>query len=259
MIVGAALVRFLLSSGGIITVFSALSLWNAVSRTRCARVCLLLTAVLYTLLAYEPLPTAGARWLAAPFHPLTNADLPSGDTAIVLLGSGGFTVENWAGERHQFPDPAGADRTMEAFRVFRLLDARWIISSGGMPDPDDPDQPSAHIMKNLLIELGVPPDRVLVEAESRTTREQAVVVQRLLTTIGSPHVTLVTSASHMRRALAAFRAVGIAPLPAVARTSPHMSGSTRWLTPSEAGLQATREVIHELLGLLYYRIRGWQA
>lgn len=260
MIPASALLRFLLSSGGVITLFAAAAVWNALSSSRRARRALLGLALAYSLLAWEPLAAAAARWLVRPFHQLTRADVPPGETAVVLLGSGSFTVENWDGLQHSIPDVSAAHRTLEAFRVYTILDARWIISSGGQPDPTDPDPPSGQTMAGMLRELGVPPERLRIEHESRTTRDEAVIVKRMLPALGSPQVVLVTSASHMRRSLAVFRSVGLQPIPAIARWSDDEPRRWRsWVVPSTDGLDTSETVLHELLGIAYYWLRGWQA
>jgi uncharacterized SAM-binding protein YcdF (DUF218 family) len=255
---GAALVRFLLSSGGVISVMAVLSAWNAWRPSRTARRAIGVAALMYALLAYYPLPHAVGRWLGHPYHALTREDVPEGRIAIVLLGGGSNTVGSWSGDHLSLLDPTGSDRTLEALRAFRLLNAEWIISSGGKPDPDDPDAPAGVAMRDALLHLGVPNARIIVEQSSRTTREQAVNVARLLRSIAADHVVLVTSATHMRRSMGAFQSEGIDAIPAVARDSPHSSSWWRNALPSTDGLEESHTVLHEILGLAYYRLMGWQ-
>ena len=51
-------------------------------------------------------------------------------TAIVVLGSGSFTVHG-AEEHVGVLDLAGAARVLEAAYVYRLIGSPWVISSGG--------------------------------------------------------------------------------------------------------------------------------
>jgi DUF218 domain len=53
-----------------------------------------------------------------------------------------------------------------------------------------------------LVEWGVPRTAILVDARSRTTRENAVETERILTARGARSLLLVTSALHMSRAVA---------------------------------------------------------
>jgi Uncharacterized conserved protein len=56
------------------------------------------------------------------------------------------------------------------------------------------------------VRLGLAPDAVLTESRSRTTYESAVETKRLLS---DTSILLVTSASHMPRAMAHFRKQGL--------------------------------------------------
>jgi uncharacterized SAM-binding protein YcdF (DUF218 family) len=86
-------------------------------------------------------------------------------------------------------------------------------------------------IKPTLVSLGVPPDAVQVEDHSRSTYENARQTAQLLEQQKLQQVLLVTSALHLPRALATFRAAGIDALPAptdfeVMPQPPHL---LRWL------------------------------
>jgi uncharacterized SAM-binding protein YcdF (DUF218 family) len=141
--------------------------------------------------------------------------------------------------------------------VFRLIDPAWIISSGGNPDPGQVFEPSGITMKAELVQFGVPASRIVLEATSRETHEEAVVVTPMLHQLGVTQVVIVTSETHMPRSLGAFRAQGWNPIPATAPTSKvDMSRADLWL-PTGRGLDLSAEVVHELLGIPYYWARGW--
>jgi uncharacterized SAM-binding protein YcdF (DUF218 family) len=70
-------------------------------------------------------------------------------------------------------------------------------------------------------------------------------------------VVLVTSQTHMRRALGAFRAVGLRPIPAVAQEFERTKPLSTWILPSEEGLAIASGNAHEVIGLAYYWLRGW--
>ena len=56
---------------------------------------------------------------------------------MVVLGSGSIEVRDWAEQSHIVPDPLSTSRLLEAARVFTLLDATQLISSGGAASPRD--------------------------------------------------------------------------------------------------------------------------
>jgi uncharacterized SAM-binding protein YcdF (DUF218 family) len=220
------------------------------------RFILAVTAVYYVAATY-PISHAITRLLESGYHPLARSDVPPGRTAIVVLGSGSFTARAWNESRFSMPDPNGAERVIEAVRVYHLIDPEWIISSGGVVGMMDPEAAGGKVMADALVQLGVPAERILLETTSLTTRDEAVIVERMLKPLNVDHVVLVTSDIHMRRSVGTFLAVGIDAVPAVAR-SPHFAAP--WninLVPSESGLEETRAVAHEILGIGYYALRGW--
>jgi len=205
----------------------------------------------YAAASIYPIPRTVERWMASPFHQLTRADVAPGRTVVVLLGSGSSRRQDWSDVTFSFLDPTGFERTLEAARLYRLLTPDYVISSGGVVEDDS----VGAAMKNTLIQLGVPADRILVEGQSLNTRDEAVMVAAMLPPLNVEHVVLVTSAIHMRRSVGLFRAVGIDVIPAIARQYEYPDFSVH-LLPSETGLRTSSLVVHEILGAAYYRLRG---
>src|SRR5262249_44692043 len=151
-----------------------------------------------------------AQLLVGSLKPFEAADAASARrTVVVVLGSGTVMAEDWDGRMFSLPDRAAMARVLEASRVFRLIDPAIIISSGGDPHPGRKAPPTGETMRDAMVTLGVPADRIVVETESRTTHEEAVVVAPMLQAQRAEQVILVTSEEHMRRSLGSFRAVGI--------------------------------------------------
>lgn len=253
----ASLFAFLLSSGGVVVSLVMAGAWLSIKpASRAARLFLVLVAAGYMAASLYPVPHTVERWLASPYHPLTRADVPSGRSVVVLLGSGSYRREDWAGVRRSVLDPPGLERTLEAARAYHLVLADFVISSGGLIEPDEPNDPSGEIMKDTLVQLGVPTDRVLVERKSTNTRDEAVMIAAMLPSLDVKNVILVTSAMHMRRAEGMFKAAGVEVIPAVARQR-EFSGPSVSLLPSETGLRTSALAVHELVGVTYYWLRGW--
>jgi uncharacterized SAM-binding protein YcdF (DUF218 family) len=211
----------------------------------------------YWTASTDIVPDTIRELLAAGYRPLTRADVPPGRTAVVLLGSGSLRFRDWSENQLAVSDPIGASRLLEAARVYRLLDADYILSSGGLATATERNRPSGQTMADTLITLGVPKDRILVETESRTTRHEAVVIKELLSAHPVDHVVLVTSQFHMRRSVGTFKAAGIAVIPAIVREP--QAFDTRWekLIPTDKGLKDSAMAAHELLGIAAYALRGW--
>ena len=141
--------------------------------------------------------------------------------------------------------------------MFRLLAADWVISSGGPGSSGE--TPNSIVMRDALTQLGVPPARIVLESSSRTTHDEAIIVAPMLKSLGVERTVLVTSAVHMRRSLSTFRAAGVPVIPAPAvDPGVYTSAGERW-RPSARGLRLSAEVVHECIGLIYYRLRGWLA
>jgi uncharacterized SAM-binding protein YcdF (DUF218 family) len=251
-------VSFVFSAGGIVLCALACTIAQILRpvspRPRRA---LLAVLAFYLLASIPTIADLASRVLLIGRVPFTKTDVPPGRSAIVVLGSGGLTARDWDANAYSIVDAWAASRVLEAVRVFRTIDPTWVISSGGHVEADDPDVPSGESMRDVLVQLGVPRDRVVVETESRNTHDEAVVVAPMLRSLQVDHVVLVTSDTHMLRSLCTFRAVGVDAIPAISR-NPHADQPQRtWIRPGERGLEASGAIAHEVLGIAYYFVRGW--
>jgi uncharacterized SAM-binding protein YcdF (DUF218 family) len=257
----AGLVHFFCSTTGALASLFAAILWiGCRPRSQRARRTLLTVAIIYALASIYSVPALVARVLSAGYSPFSIAAAPHGRTALVVLGSGSVLIEGWDETLHlDLMTPVAASRVLETWRVFRLISPDLVVSSGGRPDPDDPSQPTGQNMRDALVRLGVPDARIVVETISQNTHDEAVIVAPMLHARGVEHVVLVTSGTHMRRSLAVFRAQGWNAIPAIASDPGRYTAWWRTaLLPSDRGLEMTEQVMHELLGLPYYWLRGWE-
>jgi len=248
---------FLFSSGGAIVLLSIAAVWATVSRNAAARRLVFAIAVFYWIASTEVVPDTIRQLLAAGYRPLTRADVPSGRTAVVLLGSGSLRFRDWADNQFAVIDPIGASRLLEAARVYRLLNAEYILSSGGLATTTDRTRPSGQTMAETLITIGVPKEQILVETESRTTRHEAIVIKKMLSAHPVDHVVLVTSQFHMRRSVGTFKAAGIEVIPAIVREPQAFDTWWEKLLPTDKGLKDSAMAAHEVLGIVAYAARGW--
>jgi uncharacterized SAM-binding protein YcdF (DUF218 family) len=103
-------------------------------------------------------------------------------------------------------------------------------------------------MKDFLINAGVPAERVAVEPEATNTRENARFSASILRAHGIETIVVVTSASHLRRALKNFASAGITAIPAAADVRGFGRLGLDALLPSSAALANTHVALHEILG-----------
>jgi uncharacterized SAM-binding protein YcdF (DUF218 family) len=185
--------------------------------------------------------------LEARTAPLASSEGPA--DAIVLLGGGVMP----ALAPRTVPELADAgDRVLEAARLWREGRAPLVVACGGSLDGSPPEASS---LAALLQFLGVPPDAILEELRSRNTHENAVEAWRVLEPRGARRILLVTSALHMPRAAALFRAQGFEVVPAptdwlIVDPGPRSRlGVALSLLPNVESLAITTRALREWLGL----------
>lgn len=170
--------------------------------------------------------------------------------AIVILGAGVSIA------------PEYGTHTLGASSLRRVRYGAWlarrtklpVLVSGG--NPDGTPQPEAWYMQQALVEELGQPAR-WVEDTSLNTHENAVNSSVLLKAAGIRRIYLVTTASHMMRARRSFELAGLEVAPA----STVYSGrafSSFWgdYIPNPASLSLWHELLHEVLGVVAYRLRG---
>ena len=222
-------------------------------RARTAAVALLLGGLPLALCSLPVTADALRDALAAEHGPGAVESVPSGD-AIVVLGGG---IDAPGGDRLHPDLNAAADRLWHAVRLYRAGVAPWIVVSGGSVWGTR-RQTETEAMRTLLLDLGVPEAFVILEDRSRNTRENAERTAGLAEEWDFSRIVLVTSATHMPRAAAVFRAVGfeVVPAPTDHARFDDRPPVLRWLPDAEA-LHESTKVLKEYLGLAVYTLRGW--
>ena len=147
---------------------------------------------------------------------------------------------------------------MEGVRVYEMLENPLMIVSGGANPFLGGGRPESELMAEILIEAGVPEDHIILETLSQSTREQA---SKLYPVLEENHINkfvLVTSAIHMRRSLAVFKAEGLQPVPSPSSLmSEVFSNGGLGVFPSWVALDSSQAAFREYMALAYYWVRGW--
>jgi uncharacterized SAM-binding protein YcdF (DUF218 family) len=255
----ADIVRFIFSLSGLAVSLLAGVFWQRARPLAAGpRRYLLAIAIAYGFASVYAVDYLLGRVLTFGFHPFSQSDVPSGSVVEVVLGSGSFTARDWSGGGFSVVDPAAAMRVIEAVRVYRLARPEWVIASGGVATELAPVESSGGMtMRDALVKLGVPLERILVEAESGNTHDEARIIGPMVRSLHADHTVLVTSELHMRRSVGAFRSAGLDVIPAKARGIFATLPWYRWIVPSDEGLAEAGLLYHEVLGIPYYRLRGW--
>ena len=190
-----------------------------------------------------------SHWLASQiegqFSQVPMATVPHAQ-AIVVLGG---TVTPPSGKSTEI-NLGRAGRVWYAARLFHAEKAPLVLLSGG-GDLERQAFSEARAMAVFMQDLGVPDQAIALEETSRNTRENAAFSAALLEARGIEHILLVTSALHMPRALALFKAQGLQVTPAptdfeAGQEPPH--GLLAWL-PDAGALNGSALAMKELVGL----------
>jgi uncharacterized SAM-binding protein YcdF (DUF218 family) len=208
--------------------------------------------VLLVLLGWRALPDRVMHALETRHAPASLA--PSAYAGVVVLG-GAFERASVQLGRSGVQVNAHAERLTEAVALARTYPELPIIFTGGCVDTGEGCVAEAELARRFFTHLGLAPDRVRYEARSRTTFENALLTAQLPGVDKNRPWLLLTSAWHMPRAVAAFRAQGwnVTPWPVDFRSN----GYTPWTSYSlTRGVEQWQFALHETLGLLAYWVSG---
>lgn len=212
-----------------------------------------LAALLIVVIGLSPL----SAWLLLPleerFPPWKDDGKPV--AAIVVLGG---PVEVRSSETHGTLELSdSAERIIAMADLARRYPNLPVVFTGGAGSPVDGNRAEADYVAPHLGELGLAPDRVRFERQSRNTVENARFVKPMLDLKPGDRVLLVTSAFHMPRSVGLFRAEGyeVVPYPVDFRIA---DSSDLW-RPSisvSGGLSRMDLAVREWMGLIAARVFG---
>ncbi len=179
------------------------------SRRRSGLALAVLAALLLLMVAVLPV----GQWAVAPLErrfPLP--DVPARLDGIIVLGG---AVEAEISRVHgEIALNDAAERITESLALAqRHPEAKLLLSGGEAALLPREGEQEADATRTLLVELGIAPERILVEDRSRSTFENAVLSRDLAQPKPGETWLLVTSAAHMPRAFGCFRHAGWQALP----------------------------------------------
>jgi uncharacterized SAM-binding protein YcdF (DUF218 family) len=189
-------------------------------------------------------------WPQVPVEQLPLAD------AILILG-GAFSTGNG---QFLYPSAGGqASRYWHGARLYRAKRAPLVIVSGGREPHRTGGMTEAEAGAMFLQDMGVPTDAIVLDTEALTTHGHVASLQPILQREGVHTVLVVTSASHMGRAMASLSALDarLVPVATDYSTFEEPAFRLRRLLPNVGSLSRSTRALHERIGLLYYRVRGW--
>ncbi len=190
-------------------------------------------------------------------YPIENlAYAASNNKPIVILG--GLSSFDDKTKRIHFKE--ATDRLMQGLLLHKMDTTRQIIISGGSAEIYFEEQPEAQYLKDYLLAIGVAPNKILFEKESRNTHENALYTAALFDSVHiKKEIALITSGFHITRAMGCFQKQGfeVEPIAANAFTHHHPLKPTDYFMPSLETLQAWPILIKEWVGICVYKLKGY--
>ncbi len=227
-------------------------------RQRAGKIVVTLGTILLLLFSSDQFSNLLLRPLEYRYPPVT--DVSPGESGTQNT----FTSIKWivvlSGGKISDPDipvasqlfSASLIRLVESIQLHReLRGSKLILSGGGVLSSVS----EGNVLAQVAQALGVNPQELIAETESRDTEDQALNIKQI---VGQDRFILVTSAAHMPRALALFRKQGLQPLPypvghlAIGRNVINLVS----FFPYAENLSKSQVAIYESLGLIWSKLRG---
>ncbi|AUU32422.1 envelope biogenesis factor ElyC [Shigella flexneri] len=170
---------------------------------------------------------------------------------IVVLGGGYTWNPQWAPSSNLINN--SLPRLNEGIRLWRENPGSKLIFTGGVAKTNTVS--TAEVGTRVAQSLGVPREQIITLDLPKDTEEEAAAVKQA---IGDAPFLLVTSASHLPRAMIFFQQEGLNPLPAPANQLAIDSPLNPWerAIPSPVWLMHSDRVGYETLGRIWQWLKG---
>lgn len=183
-------------------------------------------------------------------YPVVTVPSFEGEVAIVVLG-GGWQPNIDASANSKLGESSLA-RLVEGVRLYYVLPSARLVVTGTSRNAEI--DPMAWGYRDAAISLGVSPDKITVLDKPTDTGLEARAVKQWLDESGvnPDNLILVTSASHISRAMLHFKSVGLSPLPAPTHylAKRGVGAGFQYWVPSAGNLKKSERAWYEFLGLL---------
>jgi uncharacterized SAM-binding protein YcdF (DUF218 family) len=228
--------------------FGLFLLWFT-RKQKTGRVTVSIGVIVLTIFSYSAPSDMLLRPLEYKYPPITDISAFS-DTRWVVVLSGGHSPDPKLPVTSQLSD-ASLSRVVEGIRLHKKLSNSKLLLSGGSAFSAIPE---AKTMAKIAVDLGIDKEDLLLETESKDTKDQARFIQNI---ISDDRFVLVTSASHISRSMALFQKNGMQPMPAPIghQVKERQNITPAIFFPSSHGIEKMERVFYEYLGLAWAKIQ----
>ncbi len=232
---------------------------------------LMLLLLLFVLICGNKIPGAYLIHQLEQTYPVYDGSEKA--DAIVVLGGGTVTKSD---PRPMVETNGAGDRILYAVKLYRDGAADMILTGGsyiswrdGTVETENGISSPASEMAELMIDLlDIPEKAIIIQDQSLNTYEEAVEDAKILKEYGLNKILLVSSATHMRRAVPLFEKQGLEVIPAPTDFSfsdqewenlLRFDAATAYtfILPTVDNMETLQGAVKEYLGYFIYRLRGW--
>lgn len=228
---------------------------------RLSRILSISGGVMLGICAFTPAGSLLLRPLEDRF-PFPDIDSIPEPTGIIVLGGALAMGRSSAAPQDWDEQPiafgASGERATESLALARRFPNARLIFTGGSGDLMGHEPPEGDVAQIFYSRLGLPDHRLVIERRSRNTFENALFTKELAQPKPAEQWILVTSASHMPRAVAVFRKAGfsIIPYPVDYHTGDDVSDFADFRFSVLDNLLMVDTAVKEWSGLMVYWLTG---
>ncbi len=210
--------------------------------------------IIWFLLLYKPIPEFFLKGLEDRF--VYNSEVFLGLDGIIVLG-GGTASGKVAYDRNEYSLGEGSERILKGLEFVRKKPQGTVIFTGFSGALFHGGLSEAEIVEKLIEALNVDSTNIVFEKRSRNTFENAYYTSKIINELQIKKWGVVTSASHMKRAIEAFNhqrsEISFNPIPVDFQTK----NSIYWGPGNmQSSLNFWRIYIHETIGYWVYKLTG---
>jgi uncharacterized SAM-binding protein YcdF (DUF218 family) len=175
-------------------------------------------------------------------------------TGIIVLG-GSFDYQTESKERNQVLTNSSAERLTKALEIYRKKPEVLILFSSFSGKLNPLGWNESEMAKKFFLEKGVKFDNLIFEDKSRNTYENIKYSKNIILNHKGTWG-IITSASHMPRSYFIFKKQGLILEPIIVDYETGTS-SVFWINfDIKKGLKNWDIILHEIVGIFYYKITG---
>lgn len=189
-------------------------------------------------------------------NPVSLSTLKDYNTAIVLTGVANYRK----GHADRIFFSKGADRVIHTLQLYKLGKIKKILISGGSSAIIGDKIAEADQLRLVFRFCGVPDSDIILENQSRNTKESSRYTKSLIDSMGiNGEFLLVTSAFHMPRSIGCFEKVGLKvdAYPVDFYVNDKEFNFEKLIVPSVDALSKWKILIHEIFGFWVYKVMGY--